>query len=146
LRGPHERFGLLFSVSVLALAVPPGRDGPRRAGVARGEERLDLFARQVPPAPLAQAADRQRSDADPLEALHLRADPRQHAAHLAVLAFADRDLERGLLRGALQYDDARAGGATIGEVHALADALDLLVEDASRDLDELRLRHTEARV
>src|SRR5207248_9899927 len=107
----------------------------RRSRVPLGDplELLDLVLLELAVVALAQPLERQRPDARAREALDLVAHGREHAAHLAVLAFADRDPELGLVRLALHDPHARRQRLAFGEPDACAQLADRGVVDRAAD-------------
>src|SRR3954447_10872851 len=100
----------VFSATVLA---------PRRAisRMARGfKQPLALGRRQAAVLAGLQAAEAQRPESDPLERLDGVADRVAHAAHLALAALADGQLEPV----AGEPADVRGGGRPVLELDALA--------------------------
>jgi hypothetical protein len=120
------------------------RDG---AVAARdGEQVLDLGAGQRPPIALAQAPIGQVADARAAQRLHLEADRGEDAPHFAVLAFVQRDRQRREVVRTLLDAQLRPGGASFGQVHALADRLERLAFDASAHFGPIGLGDSVTRV
>ena len=63
-----------------------GRDGVVPQG-------LDLGPRELPPLAGEQVPEREFADTDPLELVHLVAEPRQHATDLTILALVEDHFE-----------------------------------------------------
>jgi len=81
-------------------------------GEADGDLELAQFAgADVSPVPSPEGAQAHGSDAHAFELAHWASDAGQHAAHLAVAPFGQRDLQMGAVSKLLEHGDVHALGA-----------------------------------
>ena len=116
-----------------------GRDGVVPEG-------LDLGPRELPPLAGEQVPERKFANADPLELVHLVAEPRQHATDLPILALVEDHFEDCALLVLRADLDPFGMHLALRERDTPADFVEQFLRWDARHLDQIFLLHAIARV
>jgi len=96
-------------------------------GAGGVEERLHFCFRQVAPVAFGQLPKIERADAEAGEGDDGVADGEQHAAHLAIAAFVNSDVQQGARFFARHYAHFRRGGGAIVELDTVSQLRQVLL-------------------